>query len=213
MSATVTELATKTNTLNVELTFNQIQRVVTMFDSFISNDDARPILAALHITSDDGYLRLQGTDSYRLLQIDTDIPVGDSSIDELDITVPWVWFRQAVKSIRFRAQPVLLMIDHQWVKITNVEEKWAARRVEGTYPNFNSLVPSETTAFPPLEPAGFDPEKLAPFVGAIHRGGYDKNTAVKVCQMTPLKPFIVRLTGDRSAWPGWALLMPVRLSQ
>jgi DNA polymerase III subunit beta len=104
-----------------------------------SNDDARPLLTGVLLTSDDGTVRLVATDSYRLAL--RDLP-GTPSLGEEDVLVPARALNELTRllsgteleSISVATSPAEITFHLGSVAIST-------RLISGTYPDYRQLIP------------------------------------------------------------------------
>jgi DNA polymerase-3 subunit beta len=107
-----------------------------------SNDDARPLLTGVLFTTDEGTVRMVATDSYRLAVRDLDTTQNLSASG--DLLIP----SRALSELQ-RAASGLSVDSSIGVAATESEITFVAgntsistRLIDGTYPNFRSLLPS-----------------------------------------------------------------------
>jgi DNA polymerase III subunit beta len=105
-----------------------------------SSDDARPILTGVQLSAEDDGLRLVATDSYRLavrdlpganvLSAGTTVLVPSRALDEL-------------RRLLGDAEEVELRLGEREVLFTVGDVRVGTRLIEGDFPNYRQLIPSE----------------------------------------------------------------------
>lgn len=109
----------------------------------VSRDDARPLLGGVYFDKGENGLRLVATDSYRLASYDTDI-----DIEAPKIVVP----RRALVEVPRLTGPLDQVYWENEVGVNKRSYVWfvglkgalSARCIEGTFPNYRQLMPTET---------------------------------------------------------------------
>jgi DNA polymerase-3 subunit beta len=104
-----------------------------------SRDETRPVLTGVLVVVDTGIFRMVATDSYRLAvrQIELDEPM-----DEFEIVVP-AKVVEEVPRLAADAERLSLGIAENQVVFTMGETTFVSRRIEGKFPNYKQLIPSE----------------------------------------------------------------------
>jgi|GEM_PF-4522355 len=110
----------------------------------VSKDDNRPILTAVHVTTDRerGRVRLEATDSYRLTRVERAcVPQHE----KLEALIPAAAFRLLEKpAIRKSGDAVTLTVGEHAATMQVGEVTVAARLIDGQYPNVDQLIPTDT---------------------------------------------------------------------
>lgn len=190
------------NTLRLDRPYGWFKDLDRVIGKFPSTDEARPLLGCVHICTIDGKLRFEATDSYRLIQLDTEIVHDDRS---LDLTVPWAWMQRVLRACSYRASFVTLSIDASSVIVTNNLDTFSVSHAQGsTFPPFKHLV--DVPELPQLEPAAFNPLLLHDLTTALVQA-----ERIQLWQMTAMKPLMVKVKYERLGANGVAALMPVRV--
>ena len=102
---------------------------------FASKDDTRPILEAVCIRREGDAIKIQATDSYRLISIESN--TEEDGPDET-ILIPY----KAVKSVIPKKGPVALCLNHQtmMLSITSCDGlSTTIKAIEGRYPDVEQL--------------------------------------------------------------------------
>lgn len=117
-------------------TFSQVVRQVSRS---VSRDETRPILTGVLLEIKDDILRMVSTDSYRLCI--REITMGGLESD-LNIVVPGKSLEDVAKLIT-EDQPILIGVSENQVIFKFDETEFISRRIEGSFPNYNQLLPKE----------------------------------------------------------------------
>ncbi len=103
-----------------------------------SSDEARPVLTAVFIHTDNGQLYLAATDSYRLAEKRV-TPLKQ----EVSLLVPSSAMHDLLRIISDQDSDVELTYDDQQVRFTVGDVELIARLIEGTYPDYRKLIPND----------------------------------------------------------------------
>ena len=108
-----------------------------------SNDTSRPVLTGVYWHTHEGRLYLAGTDGYRLAQrrlFDT--------TSEIAAIVPTTSLQEVLRTISDSTDHIEVLFDDVQVRFRVDESEITSRLIEGSYPNYQQLIPatSETSA-------------------------------------------------------------------
>lgn len=108
-----------------------------------SNDEARPVLTGVLIHTQGGKLYMAATDSYRLAEKE----LGTNK-EEVNLLIPASAMQDLVRIIDDDNQDIKVIHDDQQVLFRVGDAELIARLVDGKYPDYKKLIPSdfETTA-------------------------------------------------------------------
>jgi DNA polymerase-3 subunit beta len=123
----------------VDLPVETVAEAVKQVARSASRDETRPVLTGVLMVVDTGRLRMVATDSYRLAVREVSL---DEPIEDFEIVVP----SKAVEEIpRLAAgqERFKLGIAENQVVFEAGETTYVSRRIEGKFPNYKQLVPSE----------------------------------------------------------------------
>lgn len=108
-----------------------------------SKDTSRPILSGVLLTVQDNTIRLVATDSYRLAVCDTN--TDTDGVDEpFEVIVPGGTFHDVLVLPSMTEQLTMGVTDSQIV-FSFGSTTYVSRRIEGNFPNFRQLLPSQCT--------------------------------------------------------------------
>jgi len=105
-----------------------------------SNDEARPVLTGVFMHSNDGKLYIAATDSYRLAQ-----KIVDGVSEEINVLVPNSAMQDLLRIISDDIETVDITHDEQQVLFKVGPTELVARLIEGKYPDYQKLIPSNFT--------------------------------------------------------------------
>lgn len=103
-----------------------------------SNDDSRPILTGVYFNTSDGQISIAATDSYRLAE--SKLTTSKTSVDFL---LPATAASELLRVIDDSTEDVVIDHDEQQVQFTSGDTTLVARLIEGTYPDYQKLIPSK----------------------------------------------------------------------
>lgn len=103
-----------------------------------SSDEARPILTAIFIHTEDGVLYLAATDSYRLAEREVAKIKQDVSL-----LVPGSAMQDLLRIIGDQTGDVEVLYDDQQVRFLADNVELIARLIDGTYPDYKKLIPKD----------------------------------------------------------------------
>ena len=130
--------------VHVEIPWKNLAALASVSASCAS-DDARPILTAVHLTSEEGRIVATATDSYSLAVVD----VADGGIswdhEPLDVLIPAAWLNQTVRALkvtRYPLRPVMLSVVGETVTLSTDDTVLSTRVQAGTYHTVRHLIPA-----------------------------------------------------------------------
>ncbi len=105
-----------------------------------SSDEARPILTAVYLHSQKGSLYITATDSYRLAEKQV---TGVSK--DVSLLIPGSALQDLLRIIGDQTDEVEITFDEQQVRFVIGELELIARLIDGTYPDYQKLIPQDFT--------------------------------------------------------------------
>lgn len=122
-----------------ELHADAFQRLVTQVARAASTDEARPVLTGVHLAAENGTLVAAATDSYRLAvrrqEWDNDL--------EVSALVPARAMQEASKGAADAGGSLTLAMEEGQVSFELPDRRLTSRLIEGTFPNYDQLLPDE----------------------------------------------------------------------
>ena len=115
-----------------------------------SSDEARPVLTGLYIHTEGGKLYIAATDSYRLAEKEI-----MTTKEEIDLLVPANAMQELLRLLGDQDVDIEVTHDDQQVLFKVGEVELVTRLIEGKYPDYRKLVPSEFATTATLKRADF----------------------------------------------------------
>jgi DNA polymerase-3 subunit beta len=103
-----------------------------------SSDESRPVLTGVLLQAADGKLRMAATDSYRLAERQ----LGKSK-DEFQLLVPVTAMHDLLRIVSDFSEEVEITHDDQQILFQVGDVELVARLIDGKYPPYEKLIPSE----------------------------------------------------------------------
>ncbi|MRS13233.1 MAG: DNA polymerase III subunit beta [Actinobacteria bacterium] len=115
--------------------------VVHQVSKSVSRDETRPILTGVLVVVETGTLRMVATDSYRLCV--REVPLEKAPAD-IELVVPGKAIEDVAKLVG-SSENITLGVSENQVIFTFGATTFISRRIEGSFPNYNQLLPKEHT--------------------------------------------------------------------
>jgi DNA polymerase-3 subunit beta len=136
-------IQTITEGVRVELDPKVLRKAIERVEFAAASDDSRPVLTGISVKSDGTRLTFASADGFRLAVSDATLPVAPE--EPIDVIVPARALREVARLIGDGSEPVEMRINPQRTQVqfalTDVE--LVAQLIQGTFPNYNQLIPSE----------------------------------------------------------------------
>lgn len=128
----------------VEIKNKDLKEALSQVLFTASNDDARPVLTGVYITSQKNELFFVATDSYRLAERS----LKKKTNTDVSLLIPAHSLQEVVRAIKDDSGTTLIAYDEQQARFTVDETEIVTRLIDGTYPDYKKLLPKtfETTA-------------------------------------------------------------------
>jgi DNA polymerase-3 subunit beta len=129
----------------VSVTFDPkaLRRAIERVEFAAATDDSRPVLTGVHLKTDGTRLTLAAADGFRLAV--SDITLTESPSEAIEIIIPSRALRELSRLVGESNEPVEMRINPQRTQVlfamTDVE--MVAQLIQGTFPNYNQLIPAE----------------------------------------------------------------------
>lgn len=125
---------------SVELPCSTLSEMVDKVYKVTSRDTSRPILSGILLNVEENLVRLVATDSYRLVVCDTNIETS-SLKESFDLIIPGMVFHDALSLIDSAGSVIIGNTSNQVIFVSG-NTTYISRRIEGTFPNYRQLLPS-----------------------------------------------------------------------
>ena len=120
-----------------------VRRAIERVEFAAATDDSRPVLTGVHIKTDGPRLTMAAADGFRLAVADVTLP--ESPSESVEVIIPARALRELSRLIGESNEPVEMRINPQRTQVlfalTDVE--MVAQLIQGTFPNYNQLIPAE----------------------------------------------------------------------
>lgn len=116
-------------------------------------DETRPVLAGVYISASGGKLKMAATDSYRLAE--KTIALAAKEKKEAHIIVPQRAMAEVGRLIDESVEKVTILIGENQVQFKFGPTEVVSRLVEGTFPDYQQLIPASAKTTVVLERADF----------------------------------------------------------
>ena len=130
----------------IELDPAVLRRTIDRVDFAAATDDSRPVITGVSIKGEESKLTFAASDGFRLAV--STIKLGEQQVfpaADLDLIVPARALREVSRLIGESATPVELRVNEKGtqVQFSMTDVELVAQLIQGTFPNYNQLIPSE----------------------------------------------------------------------
>ncbi len=129
--------------IRVELDPKVVRKAIDRVEFAAASDDSRPVLTGVNIKSDGTRLTFASADGFRLAV--SDVTMSAAPQEPIDVIVPARALREVGRLIGESAEPVEMRINPQrtQVQFAMTDVELVAQLIQGTFPNYNQLIPAE----------------------------------------------------------------------
>jgi DNA polymerase-3 subunit beta len=106
-----------------------------------SSDQIRPVLTGVFVSSDSKKLTLAATDSYRVAE--TRMPLEGTKQDELEIIIPAKYLVEAGRILGENKEDISIILSRHQIIFKGTNTTFIARVVEGKFPSYSQIIPTE----------------------------------------------------------------------
>jgi DNA polymerase-3 subunit beta len=136
-------IATLSGGVSVELDPKSLRRAIERVEFAAASDDSRPVLTGVHVKTDGPRLTFASADGFRLAV--ADIHLGQEPAEALEVVIPARALREVARLIGDANEPVEMRLNAQKTQVqfalTDIE--LVAQLIQGTFPNYSQLIPSD----------------------------------------------------------------------
>jgi DNA polymerase-3 subunit beta len=104
-----------------------------------SLDEARPVLAGVYLSIDDGSLIVAGTDSYRLAE--KRLKLAKATKEPLAVIVPVRTIQELIRLLGDTESEVEIYLDDNQIMFRLDQVELVSRLIEGAFPNYQQIIP------------------------------------------------------------------------
>jgi DNA polymerase-3 subunit beta len=126
--------------LTVDMPAVLVGGMVRQVSKAVSRDEARPILTGVLLIIDGDEIRMVATDSYRLAVRTSHLETPAK--ERIEVVVPGKALEEVPK-IAGSSSVITMGVSSNQVVFTMGETTYVSRRIEGTFPNYRQLIPSD----------------------------------------------------------------------
>jgi len=126
--------------LTADMPSSLIGSMIRQVSKAVSRDEARPILTGVLLVIDGDEIRMVATDSYRLAVRVSHLEVPAK--ERIEVVIPGKALEEVPK-IAGSASTVVMGVSANQIVFRTGETTYVTRRIEGTFPNYRQLVPSD----------------------------------------------------------------------
>ncbi|HEY5477028.1 MAG TPA: DNA polymerase III subunit beta [Tepidiformaceae bacterium] len=136
-------IQTITEGVTVELDPKVLRKAIEHVEFAAASDDSRPVLTGISVKSDGTRLTFASADGFRLAV--SDATLGAAPQEPIDVIVPARALREVSRLIGDGTNLVEMRINpqHTQVQFALTDVELVAQLIQGTFPNYNQLIPSE----------------------------------------------------------------------
>ena len=129
----------ESSSIQYSITADDFKQAVGQTIITASNDATRPILTGVYWHSHEGYLYLVATDGYRLAER----RLVETSSDVAAI-IPTQTLQEVLRTLTDTVDEIEILFDETQVRFRLNESEIVSRLIDGNFPNYRNLIPSET---------------------------------------------------------------------
>lgn len=135
------------------LPFDTFSSMVKKVAKVVSKDESRAILTGVLITVENDNVKMVATDSYRLAI--TEVEVSEASKEDFEVVIAGN-FLLDIATLPKSDENISIALSENQIVVTYQDIVFINRRIEGNFPNYRQLLPSEYTTR-----VGIDTEQLS----------------------------------------------------
>lgn len=190
---------TDTVTINTQVLRELLEGAAT----HAGTDKSLPVLNSLLLRGEKGELIAAATDRYRLIE-GTIAYDGEGELSATLIQLDDIKkILSMVKGDKSRLTSVSIQRQGDTLTVSHLSQALVFQALDGTYPPYAHLFPSEDQLPAALESIAFNPSLFSDYGKIVGKKG-----AVKVTFYGEKKPMVIGLTGNAVTWR--AMLMPMK---
>jgi DNA polymerase-3 subunit beta len=130
---------------SIELDPKVLRKAIDRVEFSAASDDSRPVLTGISVKSDGARLTFASSDGFRLAV--SDVTLATAPETAIDVIVPARALRELARLIGDGSEPVEMRINPQrtQVQFAMTDVELVAQLIQGTFPNYNQIIPGEFT--------------------------------------------------------------------
>ena len=129
--------------ISVELDPKAMRRAIERVEFAAASDDSRPVLTGIHVKTDGTRLTLASADGFRLAV--SDITLATAPREAIEIIIPARALRELGRLIGEANEPIEMRVNTQRTQVlfAMTDTEMVAQLIQGTFPNYNQLIPAD----------------------------------------------------------------------
>lgn len=129
--------------VTIQLDPKALRRAIERVEFAAATDDSRPVLTGVHLKTDGTRLTLAAADGFRLAVADITLP--ESPSESIEVIVPARALRELARLVGESNEPVEMRVNPQRTQVlfAMTDLEMVAQLIQGTFPNYNQLIPAE----------------------------------------------------------------------
>ncbi len=135
---------------SIEISSTVLKKALQQVVVAVSTDEARPVLTGVYLHTFEGKFHIVATDSYRLAE-----KALIKSSGETALLIPGSAMQDLLRILGDGDEVVTVSFDDQQILFTVGEIELVSRLIEGSYPDYRKLIPSEFSVTATLSRADF----------------------------------------------------------
>lgn len=129
--------------VSLQLDPKALRRAIERVEFAAASDDSRPVLTGVHMKVDGTRLTLASADGFRLAVADITLPTAPG--EPIEVIIPARALRELSRLIAEASEPIEIRVNTQRTQVlfamTDIE--MVAQLIQGTFPNYNQLIPAD----------------------------------------------------------------------
>jgi len=122
-----------------------LRKAIERVEFAAASDDSRPVLTGVHVKTDGDRLTLASADGFRLAV--SELTLAQAPSEAIEVIIPARALRELSRLIADISEPIEMRVNQQRTQVlfqvTDIE--LVAQLIQGTFPNYNQLIPAEYT--------------------------------------------------------------------
>ncbi len=129
--------------ISLQLDPKALRRAIDRVEFAAASDDSRPVLTGVHVKAEGTRLTFASADGFRLAV--ADLTLSAPPAEAIEIIIPARALRELGRLIADASEPVEIRVNNQRTQVlfamTDIE--MVAQLIQGTFPNYNQLIPAD----------------------------------------------------------------------
>ncbi len=120
-----------------------LRKTIERVEFAAASDDSRPVLTGVHVKVDGTRLTFASADGFRLAVSDITLPAAPS--DTVEVIIPARALREVARLVGDSSEPVEMRLNPQRTQVLFAvgDTEMVAQLIQGTFPNYNQLIPAD----------------------------------------------------------------------